>query len=205
MGRKEILLIFFLFLIGAGVIFAMGIKVGEYLFENECPTILEESIKKSSVQEKATQETVTTDDTASAEQIKTDIPTETPKIEQTKSESEPKINENEKKAKGKVDKAEKTDKAPSNMSIKEITQEIKGKYTIQISSYQDELEAQQVAYKLYSSGFKLAYYMEAEIPNKGIWYRVGIGFFKKRESARIFAEMLKKQNKIDSYIIRIVD
>lgn len=196
MGRKEILLIFFLFLIGAGVIFAMGIKVGEYLFENECQTILEESIKKASIQDKNIEEQTSTEQTTQATQ--TENITEqavTPKTETVVPEIEIKPK----------DKIEKIGKSPSNMSIKEITEEIKGKYTIQISSYQNELEAQQVAYKLYSDGFKLAYYMEAEIPNKGIWYRVGIGFFKKRESARIFAEMLKKQSKIESYIIRKID
>jgi cell division protein FtsN len=51
----------------------------------------------------------------------------------------------------------------------------------------------------------MAYYMEAEIPGKGLWYRVGIGFFDKKSSADMFAEMLKKQGKITSYLIRRVD
>jgi cell division protein FtsN len=174
MGRKEVFFIFFLFLIGAAVIFAMGVKVGEYLFENECQTILEESLKKAKVVDEKPQEPETT----AAAQVQVQAP------EQDIKKEEP---------------------TGSELGIKEITDEIKGKYTIQISSYQDELEAQQVSYQLYSSGFKLAYYMEAEIPNKGIWYRVGIGFFKKRESARIFAEMLKKQGKIETYIIRKID
>jgi cell division septation protein DedD len=175
MGRKEVFFIFFLFLIGAAVIFAMGVKVGEYLFENECQTILEESLKKAKVADERPQEP---EQTVAQVQVQPETPEQGIKNEE---------------------------QTASSLGIKEITDEIKGKYTIQISSYQDELEAQQVSYQLYSSGFKLAYYMEAEIPNKGIWYRVGIGFFKKRESARIFAEMLKKQGKIESYIIRKID
>jgi len=201
MGRKQVIFIFFLFLIGAAVIFAMGIKVGEYLFENECQSILEQSIKKPAAQDKkidegTTQEEKTTEKTAEE--------TQSPETKETAalpSDTETPKAQPETDTKNKT----KIEKSASNLGIKEITNEIKGKYTIQISSFQNELEAQQASYKLYSDGFKLAYYMESQIPNKGIWYRVGIGFFKKRESARIFAEMLKKQGKMESYIIRKID
>ncbi|MCX6111975.1 MAG: SPOR domain-containing protein [Proteobacteria bacterium] len=186
MGRKQVIFIFFLFLIGAAVIFAMGIKVGEYLFENECQSILEESTKKASAQDKKTEEVKPAEENTTTEAKTSEV--KEAAVQPLEPENKTKI-----------------EKSSSNLGIKEITNEIKGKYTIQISSYQDELEAQQASYKLYSDGFKLAYYMESQIPNKGIWYRVGIGFFKKRESARIFAEMLKKQGKIESYIIRKID
>ncbi|MEI6079226.1 MAG: SPOR domain-containing protein [bacterium] len=193
MGRREVLFIFFLFLIGGAVIFAMGIKVGEYLFENECQAILEQSVKKAPANiEKTAEEAAPAQATAENTQV---AEPEAANPETTKAAPEAK----------KPEKMEKWEKSSANLGIKEITNEIREKYTIQISSYQSEMEAQQAAYQLYSSGFKLAYYMESEIPNKGIWYRVGIGFFKKRESARIFAEMLKKQGKVESYIIRKID
>lgn len=91
------------------------------------------------------------------------------------------------------------------LGIQEITSEIKGKYTIQISSHQSEGEAKKAASALYKSGYKIAYYMEADLPGKGTWYRVGIGFFKQKSSAETFAEMLKKQGKITSYLIRKID
>ena len=103
----------------------------------------------------------------------------------------------------KVEKEEKETK--TELGIKEITNDIKGKYTIQISSHQDEQEAKKAAAELYQSGYKLAYYMEAEVAGKGMWYRVGIGFFKQKASAETFAEMLKKQGKIASYLIRKID
>ena len=194
MGRREVLFIFFLFLIGGAVIFAMGIKVGEYLFENECQAILEQSVKKAPANVEKTEEA------AVPAQAPSDEPTQVADTEATKPETTKSAPETKK-----PEKMEKWEKSSANLGIKEITNEIKNKYTIQISSYQSEMEAQQAAYQLYSSGFKLAYYMESEIPNKGIWYRVGIGFFKKRESARIFAEMLKKQGKVETYIIRKID
>jgi len=106
----------------------------------------------------------------------------------------------EKKADVAVEKETKTE-----LGIKEITNDIKGKYTIQISSYQSEQEAKKIAAELYDSGYKLAYYREAEVPGKGVWYRVGIGFFRQKSSAETFAEMLKKQGKIASYLIRKID
>ena len=197
MGRKQVIFIFFLFLIGAAIIFAMGIKVGEYLLENDCQSILEQSVKKSSAQDKKTEEVKTDEDKTAPE-------AQAPEVKETTalpSDAETAKTQVEPETKNKI----KIEKSASNLGIKQITNEIKGKYTIQISSFQNELEAQQASYKLYSDGFKLAYYMESQIPNKGIWYRVGIGFFKKRESARIFAEMLKKQGKMESYIIRKID
>lgn len=93
----------------------------------------------------------------------------------------------------------------ASLAIREITSDIKGKYTIQISSHQNEDEAKKIAGDLYKSGYKLAYYMEADVPGKGTWYRVGIGFFKQKSSAETFAEMLKKQGKIPGYMIRKID
>ena len=197
MGRKQVIFIFFLFLIGAAIIFAMGIKVGEYLFENECQSILEQSMKKPSSQDKKIEG-------GKAEEEKNAEESQAPEVKETAAlpnDAETAKTQVEPETKNKI----KIEKSASNLGIKQITNEIKGKYTIQISSFQNELEAQQASYKLYSDGFKLAYYMESQIPNKGIWYRVGIGFFKKRESARIFAEMLKKQGKMESYIIRKID
>jgi cell division protein FtsN len=92
-----------------------------------------------------------------------------------------------------------------HLGITKITDDIKNKYTVQISAHRDEAEAKQIASDLYVAGFKSSYYLKTEIPNKGTWYRVGIGFFPKKDSAELFADMLKKQGKISSYIIRKID
>lgn len=118
------------------------------------------------------------------------------------SEEEPSIDDTSINTTTPVQEAQKTN---SVLGVKEITSDIKGKYTIQISSHPTEEEAKNIADKMYQDGEKLAYYMEAEIPGKGTWYRVGVGFFSQRSSAETLAEMLKKQGKINTYLIRKID
>lgn len=178
--KGELFLLFILFIIGGALIFAVGIRIGKNMLQNDCQAILEENQKRiEELEARSAKQPGSTD-------------TEGPVI-----------------TLGQEDEQEKSTKSMErsidDLGIKEITDEIKGKYTIQISSYQDEAEAQREASELHDDGYKIAYYMEAEVPGKGIWYRVGIGFFEKRSSAQMFADMLKKQGKITSYLIRRVD
>lgn len=198
MGKKELFFIFMLFVIGGTVIFAFGVKVGEYLFENECQSIVDNSLNAAQEQEKEPLQA------QPQEEVLEEVEEIQIKEEDT---DERQIRDAQKIIDDERAGTKRTDKEISayTLGIREITSEIKGKYTIQISSYQDETSAQEEAYRLYLAGFKLAYYMESEIPGKGTWYRVGIGFFTKLSNAKIFAEMLKKQNKIQTYIIRKVD
>ena len=174
--KGELVLLFILFLIGGSLIFAVGIRLGKNILQNDCQAILENNQKR-------------------IEELEAKVDPETKTVEETTV-----VLENNNTSEG-----DKVKKAYGELGIKEITDEIKGKYTIQISSYQDEEEAQREARSLLDDGYKMAYYMEAEIPGKGLWYRVGIGFFDKKSSADMFAEMLKKQGKITSYLVRRVD
>ena len=190
MSKKELFFIFMLFIIGGTVIFAFGVKVGEYLFESECQSIVDSAV---------VEEETLTPEIQEVEEIKV--------IEEEEDQDEKQIKDAQRIIDNEKAGKKRTDEKISayTLGIREITSEIKGKYTIQISSYQNEASAQEEAYRLYLAGFKLAYYMEADIPGRGTWYRVGIGFFTKLSNAKIFAEILKKQNKIQTYIIRKVD
>jgi len=180
--KGELLLLFILLIIGGGLVFAVGVRIGKNVLQNDCQAILEENQKKiEGLETKKVTPTTEAENSETNATIK-DVNVET--ADNTKSAT--------------------ATKETKNLAIKEITSEIKGKYTIQISSYQDEEEAQKEATNLYSSGYKLAYYMEAEVPGKGVWYRVGVGFFEKKSSAEMFANMLKKQGKITSYIVKRV-
>jgi cell division septation protein DedD len=197
MGKKELFFIFMLFIIGGTVIFAFGVKVGEYLFENECQSIVDRGLQEAAERQEAYQEQKPEPVVEEIEEI--EVIEQDPDEKQIKDAQQ--IIDDERIGKKRSDKGI----SAYTLGIREITSEIKGKYTIQISSYQDETSAQDEAYRLYLAGFKLAYYMEADIPGKGTWNRVGIGFFTKLSNAKIFAEMLKKQNKIQTYIIRKID
>jgi len=173
--RGELLFLFILFIIGGALIFAVGIRMGKDILQNDCQNILEENQKKINELESKTieEKDVNTDDATTPQDQPQEINT--------------------------------TAKPSTELGIKEVSKSIKNKYTIQISSHQDEEEAKREAGELYEQGYKLAYYMEAEVPGKGTWYRVGMGFFDKKSGAEMFAEMLKKQGKITSYIIKKID
>ena len=89
-----------------------------------------------------------------------------------------------------------------SLAIKELSSDIIGKYTVQIGAYKNEIDAQQLAYALYRQGNNDSYYMETRLAGKGIWYRVSLGFFDRKSSASAYANMLIKQGKIKSYMVR---
>ena len=65
-----------------------------------------------------------------------------------------------------------------------------GRYTIQIGAFQKEGEAKQIVNKLKSKGYP-AFIKTAEVPGKGTWYRVRIGTFSTRVTAKLYAGNLK--------------
>ena len=203
--KSEIFIIFLLLIFCGILIFSVGIMIGKKMLENECKIMLEDLSN-----ELDTCKTVEKSDTTKTEN-------NTENINET--EITEKTVELEKKEIIKVDKKNKLLENNENvfndnninkqnigadLEIKEITNDIKNKFTVQIGAFQDELEAIKKTSKLYKDGYKSAYYMQAVLPKKGLWYRVGIGFFPKKNSAQLFAQMLKRQGKIDSFIIRKV-
>jgi len=57
-----------------------------------------------------------------------------------------------------------------------------GKFTVQISSHSSEEEAKAKAQELTAKGLK-AFYVPAEVPGRGTWYRVNVGQFSSRQEA----------------------
>jgi cell division septation protein DedD len=227
-GRNEIFIVFLLLVFTSLLLFSVGVMIGKRLLENECKLILEDGQKKLETCQKDIElktkaaslpsiptgiaAAATTPSTANIAAAKPETVAKPEIVAKPETKAKPETaGKPETPAKPaqavtppKVEAA-KQEADPSHLGIKEITTDIKGKYTVQVSAYKDELEAQQMAYSLYNMGFKSAYYIETELPNKGLWYRVGIGFFDKKTSADLFGEMLRKQNKISSYIVRKVE
>jgi septal ring-binding cell division protein DamX len=75
-----------------------------------------------------------------------------------------------------------------------------GKYTIQIASYQNQVEAEKFAQKLKDQGLA-AFYLEANVNGK-MWYRVSIGTYPDLETAKEQKEFVQKQANIPSAIIQ---
>ncbi len=65
-----------------------------------------------------------------------------------------------------------------------------GRYTIQIAAFQKEEEAKQIVTNLKSKGYP-AFIKTAEVSGKGTWYRVRIGTFTTRVTAKLYANNLK--------------
>ncbi|HVY55543.1 MAG TPA: SPOR domain-containing protein [Thermodesulfobacteriota bacterium] len=77
---------------------------------------------------------------------------------------------------------------------KETTQKAGAGFTVQVASYRDRGDADALAQKLTRKGYR-AFVAEAELPGKGIWYRVRVGRFGTRKEAASFGESLKRKER----------
>jgi cell division septation protein DedD len=69
-----------------------------------------------------------------------------------------------------------------------------GGFTVQVASYRDRSDAEELAQRLTRKGYQ-AFVAEAEIPGKGKWYRVRVGRFGTRKEAASFGESLKRKER----------
>jgi cell division protein FtsN len=74
------------------------------------------------------------------------------------------------------------------------------KFTIQIASLKDSVAADKMVAKLKKRGYP-AYRSIGKIPDKGIWYRVRVGYFKNRAETRGTIKRLKNE-KIEAIIVQ---
>jgi len=90
------------------------------------------------------------------------------------------------------------------MISKELLMSKRGKYTVQVAAYAKETDAVSKTLLLKKSCCPGAYYVVGEVPNKGVWYQVRIGFFDRLKNAKNFANRLKRQKRIAEYVIKVV-
>jgi cell division protein FtsN len=74
---------------------------------------------------------------------------------------------------------------------------IKGRFTLQISSFQDKKEAEQFARKF---EIERPYLVKSDIPEKGIWYRVRIGDYPSDKEAKAAKLSFEKKYNVIAYI-----
>ena len=75
----------------------------------------------------------------------------------------------------------------------------RGKLTIQVASLKDDTAAKKMVANLKSKNFS-AYRVVADIPGKGRYYRVRIGYFQNKKDAKSTLQRLKKE-KINSFLV----
>lgn len=76
----------------------------------------------------------------------------------------------------------------------------KGLFTVQVGSHQNVAEANQQADKLRAAGFNPRV-VSADIPKRGLWYRVQVGDFNSRDEANRFGATLRAKGVADNFII----
>lgn len=82
-----------------------------------------------------------------------------------------------------------------------IEPETRQGYSIQVGSYRKAGGAAQKVNQWQAKGYD-AFLSIGEIANSGTWYRVRIGNFKTRKSARRFLDQLTKREKVSAIIVR---
>ncbi len=85
---------------------------------------------------------------------------------------------------------------------KEVASSAIGKFTVQVSSFTSEKEAQQMSASLKEQGFS-AFYVSAKVKNE-TRYRVSIGLFATAKEADSYMKDLLKRKKVESAIVQPV-
>ena len=75
-----------------------------------------------------------------------------------------------------------------------------GSFTTQVSSSQNIADSTKRAEDLKAAGFQ-ARVVKVDVPKRGTWYRVQVGFFSSRKEAEVFAAQMKSQGAATDVII----
>jgi cell division septation protein DedD len=70
-----------------------------------------------------------------------------------------------------------------------------GAWTLQLSAYQDKAEAERFAAGLRDKGYA-PYIIEANVPGKGVWFRVRMGRFGSKDAATTYLSDFKRETSI---------
>jgi cell division septation protein DedD len=217
--RKGLAVWIGLTLFACGWMFVLGILVGRETvpvkfdvekLQNELAALKEAVVKKELYE--------TLKKTGSDDDLKVDIPTlEAKPLDEQKTEpgtkktSVPKEIESEKrnitpppKVASETEKTDPPKKLGTPQKKKTVnlnkTAEGHKNFTIQIASLKDSVAADNMVAKLKKKGYP-AYRSLGKVPDKGIWFRVRVGYFKNRDEARGTVKRLKNE-KIEGIIVQ---
>ncbi len=74
-----------------------------------------------------------------------------------------------------------------------------GQWTLQLSAYQDRAEADRFAAGLRDKGYA-PYIVSANVPGRGMWYRVRMGRFGTRDAATRYLSDFKRETQLDAIV-----
>lgn len=78
----------------------------------------------------------------------------------------------------------------------------KGNFTLQLSAAPSRAEADRFAQNLKGKGYA-PYVVEAEVPGKGIWYRVRLGKFPSREAAQRYLTDFRRETQLEAFVATV--
>lgn len=96
----------------------------------------------------------------------------------------------------KAEKAEKPEK-PAKPDLKAA-----GKFTLQLSSFQDKAEAEAFLGQMKQAGYA-PFMVQAEVEGKGVWYRIRVGDFESFDEAVAAKAAFEGSQKIIAYVTRL--
>jgi cell division septation protein DedD len=92
--------------------------------------------------------------------------------------------------------------APPVEAAKPSEPSIRGKYTLQLSSFQDRGEADAFAAQIKTAGYA-PYVVEAQVEGKGTWFRVRVGDYASNGEALAAKGDFEAKQKIIAYVTRL--
>jgi hypothetical protein len=79
---------------------------------------------------------------------------------------------------------------------------IADRYTVNVASFRDKRNTDRLMRELEKKGYEV-FIEKANIPQKGVWYRVAVGRFPSRREAQAFARGLKERDGINSFVRKL--
>ncbi len=76
------------------------------------------------------------------------------------------------------------------------------RYTVNVGSFRDKRNTDRLMRELEEKGYEV-FIEKANIPQKGVWYRVAVGRFPSRRQAQAFARRLKERDGINSFVRKL--
>lgn len=77
-----------------------------------------------------------------------------------------------------------------------------GRYTVNVASFRDKRNTDRLMRELEEKGYEV-FIEKANIPQKGVWYRVAVGRFPSRREAQAFARGLQERDGINSFVRKL--
>lgn len=214
--KKEVILIFVFIVVISVTAFTLGVRVGKglslkhdgYTSEDvkniDLKSVEEEYVDKvisETPQKNNARSELTENSNENVDEIEQRLREEMEKLAKNNS-AQPELNIAEEKNMEETEAVDPALKEPvDSFQVSQKSNDMQGKYTIQLYSNQSKSAAEDFADPFIIKGYNVVI-NEVTIPSKGTWYRVSIGVFETIEEAKAYLGAEKKLFQSEDYIIQ---